>query len=84
MTTSSKTERIAELIDARCRKSNWEWHARLDTATDCSWQCQLTVDLTPSRSVVTRATGGDEPDEVLSAAWDDMRDWLGDLPGGDR
>jgi hypothetical protein len=80
--TDSPFEQLAGEIDAHCRSHGWEWHADLTVATDCFWQCKLTVVLAPyrddgpDRSVVTLAAAGDGPEDVFRAAWDDMRAWL--------
>jgi hypothetical protein len=79
-------EAVAGEVDARCRANGWEWHAEIVVASDCRWQCKLTIVLTPyrdeapDRSLVILACNGDGPDDAFHAAWDDMQQWLGSDP----
>lgn len=84
-TAGSRGEDLAAEIDALVTRRGYEWYVELTAGTECFWACKLTVVLTPNRedgpdrSLVTKATGGQGPEDVLQSAWDDMRAWLDQL-----
>jgi hypothetical protein len=69
---TSPAEALANEIDAYAAGRGYEWRVDLTAGSLCCWSCTLTV-------VLTRASAGPGPEDVLRAAWDDMRAWLDQL-----
>jgi hypothetical protein len=81
----SPAEEVAEQIDAYAAAHGYQWRVELAAASECFWECKATMVLTPNRgegpdrSLITMATGGNGPEDVMRSAWEDLQAWLGQL-----